>query len=136
MIGICTVFGGCGGGPRPISSDVVTAPDGTASNTVWADWDDIGASIGSGFTVAESAVLDTTSADDRLTWSIITIDNHSGVVTASRDPNAKRDSRGCEQLTVTAQVDGDKGKARAAMIVSGATERLKQLAGVEWAPRR
>lgn len=115
---------------------MVTAPDGTASDTVWADWDDVGASIGSGFTVAESAVLDTTSADDRLTWSVITIDNHSGLVTASRDTNAKRDSRGCERISVTAKIDGDKGKARAAMIVSGAAERLKQLAGVEWAPRR
>lgn len=136
MIGICAVFGGCIGGPPSISPEVIVAADGTASETVWADWDDLGASIGSGFTVAESAVLDTTSSDDRLTWSVITIDNYTGLVTASRDTNAARDSRGCERITVTAKVDGDKGKDRAAMIVSGATVRLKQLAGVDWAPRR
>lgn len=115
---------------------MVTATDGTASTTLWADWDDLGASIGSGMTVAESAVLDTTASDDSRTWSLITIDNQTGLVTATRAPLADRDSRGCERITLTARLDGDKGKARAAMIVSGAAERLKQLAGVEWAPRR
>ncbi len=87
-------------------------------------------------TYAESAVLDTTSADDRRTWSLVTIDNHSGMLTATRDPLAKRDSRGCERLTITAALDGAKGQTRAGLIVSGAAARLAQLAGVDWAPRR
>jgi hypothetical protein len=136
MIGVCLDLGGCAGGSPAIASDVVTATDGTASTTLWADWDDLNASIGSGMAYAESAVLDTANADDQRTWSLITIDNHAGLVTAKRDPLAKRDSRGCEQLTITAKIDGDKGKERAAMIVSGAQTRLKQLAGVDWAPRR
>lgn len=135
-LGFCLDAGGCAGGPPPISKDVVEAPDGAASMTVWGDWDDLNASIGSGFTVAESAVLDTTSSDDRRTWSVITIDNYAGLVTATRDTTAARDDRGCERITVTAKLDGDKGNSRAAMIVSGAAARLKQLAGVEWAPRR
>lgn len=135
-IGLCLDAGGCGSSQPAISADVVIAADGAAATTLWADWDDLSASIGSGMTVAESAVLDTTASDDRRTWSLITIDNHTGLVAASRDPLAERNSRGCERITLTARLGGDKGKARAAMIVSGAAERLKQLAGVEWAPRR
>jgi len=114
---------------------MVTAADGSASTTLWADWDDLSASIGSGMTEAESAVLDTTASDDRRTWSLITIDNQTGLVTATRDPLAGRDARGCERITLAARLGGDKGKGRAAMIVSGAAERLRQLAGVDWAPR-
>lgn len=136
VIALCLVHGGCAGGPPEISSDVAIASDGAATAILWADWDDLDASIGSGMTYAESAVLDTTSADDRRTWSLVTIDNHTGLLTATRDPLAKRDSRGCERLTITAVLDGDKGTSRAALIVSGAAARLKQLAGVEWAPRK
>jgi len=134
--GVCLMLGGCGGGPPAIASDVISAPNGTASATVWGDWDDLDASIGSGMAWAEVTVLETTSSDDRRTWTLLTIENHSGLVTASRDPLAARDARGCERITLTAAVDADHGTERAARVVSGATERLKQLAGVAWAPRK
>lgn len=136
LIALCLVHGGCAGGPPDISPEVIAAADGSAIATLWADWDDLNASIGSGLTYAESAVLDTTSADDRRTWSLVTIDNHTGLLTATRDPLARRDSRGCEHLTLTAALEGSKGGHRAALIVSGAAARLKQLAGVDWAPRK
>lgn len=111
------------------------APSGESTATLWADWDDLNASIGVGLTPAELAFTHTTSADDRRTWSLLAIDNHTGELVVTRDPLAKRDSRGCELLTLTAHVDGPKGRERAGLLLSGMAARLKQLAGVDWAPR-
>ncbi|MFT3686929.1 MAG: hypothetical protein QM783_18745 [Phycisphaerales bacterium] len=94
------------------------------------------ASIGTGLTPAELAFTDTTSADDRRTWSLLAIDNHTGELVVTRDPTAVRDSRGCERLTLTAHVDGPQGQRRAGLLVTGMASRLKQLAGVDWAPRK
>ena len=135
-LGLCLDSTGCSSGQPSVSPDVAIAADGKASTTLWADWDDVDASIGVGLTPAESAPLNTTSADDRRTWSLITIDNHTGEVVVTRDPSAARDERGCERLTLTAQIGGDQGKTRAGLLITGFAGRLKQLAGVEWAPRR
>lgn len=104
--------------------------------TLWADWDDLDASIGTGLTPAEAAPLETTSSDDRRTWSLITIDNQTGELVVTRDTAAARDNRGCERLTLKATITGAKGKQRAGLLVSGMAERLRQLAGVDWAPRK
>lgn len=119
-----------------ISPEVQAAAGGTATITLWADWDDLNAAIGVGLTPAELAPTDTTSADDRRTWSLLSIDNHTGELVATRDPTAVRDSRGCERLTLSAHVDGPNGERRAGLLLTGMAGRLKQLAGVEWAPRK
>jgi len=135
-LGICLDSTGCGTAQSSISPDVVVAPDGKSTLALWADWDDVDASVGSGMTPAEAATLNTTSADDRRTWSLLTIDNHTGELVVTREPGAPRDARGCERLTLSAQIDGTQGKTRAGLMVSGIAKRLTQLAGVEWAPRR
>ena len=136
ITGFCLVNSSCSSSEPRVLPEVQVAPSGESTLTLWADWDDLNASVGTGLTPAELPFTDTSSADDRRTWSLLAIDNHVGELVVTRDPTAARDSRGCERLTLTAHVDGPQGRKRAGLLVSGMAERLKQLAGVDWAPRK
>jgi hypothetical protein len=128
---------GCEGPSRQRTherEELATGGGAVIALDTWADWDDVDAALDLALSKAELAVLNTTSSDDRRTWTLVAMSNAQGVVTATRSVTGGRDPRGCERLRVEAMVDGPGGNTRAATLMDHLAARLEKLAGVDWAP--
>lgn len=138
LMGWCLVGIGCasvaGGGGREETPTLRAEADGVTE--VWGDWEDIDAAMFVGLYEGELDVLTSTRGDDRRGFELVSITGRRGELSFRRDVMGKRDSRGCELISIAARVDGPIGADQAVRLKRGLVTRLKELAGMAWAERK
>ncbi|MGH7132087.1 MAG: hypothetical protein ACREJO_09100 [Phycisphaerales bacterium] len=101
-----------------------------------ADWDDLEAALPVGLTDSECAKIDELPGEtaNRRAWRVLSIAEEYGTVTATRVGPAKPDGKGACTIRLEAQIGRNGDPDREARLVAGMERRLRQLAGVDWAP--
>jgi hypothetical protein len=118
--------------------DVAPAPGGGRTAVVNGDWDDVYASALVSADVVEGAVLGRESGTgaDGLPWArvrILTIDDETGEIVAER---IGPPSRSPGPIRLTARIGTFGNPSREERLIRAVGDRLRELAGREWAPVR
>lgn len=103
--------------------------------TVTGDWDDLNASLQVGLTDAECAEVEELKGGvDLRVWRVEAITHEFGTLRIWRDRSKGQNARGSWTLVLEARIGRDGDPEREARLVAGVARRLKELAGVDWAP--